>query len=82
MATRKPAPSTPYSHQRLAEIDAVLVMLRERLDAQPKGEAGFARRARLAVLIAAFERRRSLTEAALEGLQHQTVLKPCVGRVE
>ena len=49
---------------RLAELEATLVELRQRQEAQPKDAVK--RRALLAVLIAAFERRRDLVQAELE----------------
>lgn len=61
---RKPC-SPPNSLERLAEIDAVIEELRRRQAAQPRGEAGFVRRARLALLIEAFLRTREKTEAAI-----------------
>lgn len=58
--------SAPDSAQRLAELEAAIAELHQRQAAQPKGQAGFARRARLAVLIEAFNRRRDLVAAGLD----------------
>lgn len=75
MATRRPAPTPATSAARLAEIDAAIAELCARQAAQPKAEVG--RRALLAVLISAFERRRDLTEAALEGAKRESAAQPC-----
>jgi hypothetical protein len=56
---------TPASSlERLVEVEAALVELRRRQEAQPKDAV--ARRMRLALLISAFERRRDLTLAKFE----------------
>jgi len=56
--------SLPNSPERLTELEAALVELRQRQEAQPKTEVK--RRALLGILIQAFERRRDLVQATLE----------------
>lgn len=53
-----------HNENRLAELETTLVELRRRQEAQPKNAVK--RRAMLAVLIAAFERRRDLVQAEME----------------
>jgi hypothetical protein len=56
--------SSPNSLERLAELEATIIELRRRQETQPKSAT--VRRMRLAVLIAAFERRRDLVQAELQ----------------
>lgn len=63
MAPRKQR-SAPYTPERVVELECAIATLRARQAAQPKAEVE--RRAVLAVLIAAFERRLSLTQAGME----------------
>ena len=63
MARRKPTPSGRYSAERVAELEAAIAELRRRQDAQPASAVTC--RMRLALLIAAFERRLELTLAEM-----------------
>lgn len=58
----RPAPTLPYSAERIAELEAALVELRRRQEALPK--SAIDGRLRLALLIAAFERTLERTRAA------------------
>ena len=63
MAPRKQR-SAPYTPERVTELELAIATLQARQAAQPKAE--IERRAVLAVLIAAFERRRDLTLAGMD----------------
>lgn len=62
MAPRKR--SAPYTAERVTELELAIATLQARQAAQPKRE--IERRAVLAVLISAFERRLSLTLAGMD----------------
>ena len=62
MAPRKR--SAPYTQERVTELECAIATLRARQEAQPK--SAVERRMTLAVLIAAFERRLSLTQAGID----------------